>query len=456
MRNENEAADMMARSEQVQQDWSQVPLPERIAVCQRFIDVWTSKGSADKAFVEQTAVDISSQMGKPLNYARGEVGGMLERANAMVSMAPEALASKDLPKEGFLRRIVKEPVGVVLTIAPWNYPLLTAVNSILPAILSGNSVMIKHSERTPLTGDALAKAFSMAGAPADLVQSLHCSHDVTRSVIQHPATGFVSFTGSVTGGRAVFQAAAAGCETSQRFIDTTVELGGKDALYCAEDADVESAVAGAVDGSMFNAGQSCCGIERAYVHESVYDEFIERATNLVTRQGEYVLGDPMQEGTNMGPMAQPGAIATLTSHVEQASARGATVLCGGNSTHDEAGNGRFFEPTLIANCNHDMDVVREESFGPLLAIMKVSGDDEAIAKINDSQYGLTSALFTSNVDRASSMAPKLKTGTVFMNRCDYLDPELPWSGHGNTGKGVSLSMHGFQSFSRLKGFHFKL
>ena len=335
------------------------------------------------------------------------------------------------------------------------HPLFNS-NSILPAILSGNSVVIKHSERTPLCGDALVQAFDLAGAPKGLVQALHCDHKVTRSVIQHPSTGFVSFTGSVTGGRAVFQAAAAGCETSQRFIDTTVELGGKDALYVAEDADLENAVGSAIDGSMFNCGQSCCGIERVYVHESLYDEFLKQAVSLITKKDEYVLGDPMKESTNMGPMAQPNSITTLTAQVEQAVSLGATVLCGGNAITDANGKGRFFEPTLLSHCNHEMDVVKEESFGPILAIMKVANDEEAIEKINDSQYGLTSALFTSSIERASTMAPKINTGTVFMNRCDYLDPELPWSGHGNTGKGVSLSSHGFDAFSRLKGFHFKL
>ena len=402
-----EACAAVDAAAEAQRAWAARPLAERAAVCAQFCDVW-EQGAAGKhadhaAFVDAACRDISSSMGKPLAHARGEVGGMLERARAMIDLAPVALASRDLPKAQFARRIVREPVGIVVVIAPWNYPLLTAVNAVMPALLAGNGVVIKHSERTPNCGRHFVDALHRAGCPDGLVQAVQCEHDVTAAaLIQHPRTG------SVGGGRAVFQTAAAGGE-SGRFVDTTLELGGKDALYCAADADIQAAAAGAVDGAMFNAGQSCCGIERAYVHEDVYDAFLAAAHAALTG-GDYVLGDPADPSTTMGPMAQPGAPSFLEGQVADAVAKGATLLCGGSATTDAAGLGRFFQPTLLADCDHSMSAMVDESFGPLLAVQKVSGDDEAVRCINDSQFGLTAALFTRSQARATALAPQIETG----------------------------------------------
>lgn len=368
---------------------------------------------------DQIAADITAQMGKPLSQAKGEVDGALARIKALIKIAPAALADETLEeKNGFFRKITKEPVGVVLVIAPWNYPLLTAVSAVIPAVLAGNSVILKHSERTPLVGDAFQNAFNNAGAN-NLVTSIHCAHDVTAQLINNPSIGFVSFTGSVRGGRQVYQAVA-----QNRFIDVTLELGGKDAGYVAPDADPAAAADCLIDGAFYNAGQSCCGIERVYVHRSLYKDFLEKSLELVKT---YQIGDPMAASTNLGPMAQPNSVAFLHDQINDAVSQGGRLLIGGKPTHDSTGQGRFFAPTLVADCNHNMKLMTEESFGPVLGIMPVDSDEEAIKLINDSKYGLTSCIYTASTDRAAKLAPLIETGTVFKNRCDFLDPELPWT-----------------------------
>lgn len=436
------ALELVDRSSAAQREWARTSIESRIELLERFIVAM--KGSSDAI-----AADISGQMGKTLASARGEISGMTERCEAMMALAPDVLKSEVLPdKPGFRRLITKEPVGVVLTIAPWNYPILTTINSVAPAILSGNSVIIKHSARTPLCADHFVDAFLEAGAPEGLVTALHTGHDEVAQVIRHPSIGFVSFTGSVPGGGAVYRAVA-----SERFIDATLELGGKDPGYVAEDANLDAAVDTLIDGAFFNNGQSCCGIERVYVHESKYDAFLEQAQTVLAG---YRLGNPADASTTHGPLAQANACSFLQSQTDDAKARGARLLMGGSATVDAAGKGRFFQPTLLAECDHTMDIMTEESFGPVLGVAPVRSDEEAIALMNDSEYGLTASIFTGSEERAAEMAPRIETGTLFMNRCDYLDPLLPWTGVKNTGKGVSLSAHGFQGFNKLKGYHFKL
>jgi len=437
-----EATALVDRSSAAQKEWARTSLEERIALCNRFMEEFEK----DR---DQIARDITGQMGKPLGYANGEITGMYERVQAMIDLAPEALADEMLPeKDNFVRRIMKEPVGVVLCIAPWNYPLLTSVNCLIPAILAGNSVVIKHSPRTPLCAEAFVRAFIAAGAPADLVTSLNCANETVSSVIDHPATGFVSFTGSVGGGHAIYQSVA-----DKRFIDATLELGGKDPAYIAADADMSAAIGGVIDGGFFNAGQSCCGIERVYVHKSKYDEFLAGATDIVKG---YKLGDPMDSATTLGPLAQPNNPSFIKSQVDDAVSKGARVLAGGSPCTDAAGNGRFFEPTLVADCDHSMGIMKEESFGPVLGVMAVDSDEQAIELMNDSDYGLSAVIYTSDQVRAERFAREVSTGTFFMNRCDYLDPLLPWTGVRNTGKGQSLSVHGFRGVTQLKSVHLKL
>ncbi len=425
------------RAHRVIAAWS---LDERLALCERWIAAFEAK-------TESIAAEITQQMGKPLAHSRGEVRGTISRARAMMALAPKRLADEVLPPlDGFYRKIAHEPVGVVLDIAAWNYPLLIAVNVVIPAVLAGDAVLLKHSERSPLCGDAFADAFQAAGAPEHLVQSVHCTHETTAQLVAHPGVDYVCFTGSVRGGRAV-QGAAAGL-----FKPVGLELGGKDAAYICADADLENAVANMVEGATFNAGQSCCAIERVYVDASLYDRFVDASLAHMER---LVQGDPMTDGVDLGPMAQSAAIAFLESHVADARTHGARVLTGG-SAYSIDSKGRYFQPTLIADATHSMRVMVEETFGPVLAVSSVASEQEALTRMNDSRYGLTASIWTKDLARAERLAPQLQTGTVFMNRCDYLDPYLPWVGVKDSGRGVSLSHHGFTPLTRLKSYHFRL
>ena len=335
----------------------------------------------------------------------------------------------------------------MLDISAWNYPLLITVNVVVPAVLAGNAVIIKHANRTALCGDAFARAFAAAGAPADLVTAIDASHEVVAKLIARPEVGYVSFTGSVRGGHEVYR------EGAKRFIDVGLELGGKDPAYVAPDADMDHAIANIVDGAFYNAGQSCCGIERIYVHASVYDRFVEGALAEVRK---YRLGDPLTATTTMGPMAQPDAPAKLAAQIAEAHAKGGRVLCGGKPVRDIDGHGRFFDPALVVEANHTMrGLMVEESFGPIVGVQKVKDDDEAVRLMNDSPYGLTAAIWTRDQERAFRVGAQIETGTFFMNRCDYLDPLLPWTGVKDTGKGMSLSKYGFLSLTRRKSFHLR-
>jgi len=437
----SEARKIVEEAYGAQRAWRNTDLQTRLDLVSRFSVEFDKIG-------DKVADEITAQMGKPLQQSKNEINGFRERTNALLAMAPEVLAPEVLPeKSGLWRRIVKEPVGVVLVIAPWNYPLLTAVNSLVPSILAGNSVILKHSPLTPLVAEALVQAFSAAGAPKGLVSVLHAPNEVVAEVIEHERLGFVAFTGSVEGGRQVHKHLV-----EHRFIDSALELGGKDPAYIAADANLEYAVASVVDGAFYNAGQSCCSIERAYVHSSLYNEFVEKALTLVR---EYVIGDPMSGATTLGPVALSKNLNLLERQVQDAKDKGASVLHGGSRTKDASGNGQFF-CSLISNANHDMEIMREESFGPVLPIMSVKSDEEALRLMNDSRYGLTAAVYTKDLERAQRIGAEIEAGTVFMNRCDYLDPELPWTGVKDSGKGVSLSRHGWRGVVRLKGYNFKI
>ncbi|QSQ18838.1 aldehyde dehydrogenase family protein [Pyxidicoccus parkwayensis] len=393
------------------------------------------------------ARDITRQMGKPLSQARGEVGGMAGRLRHMASIAPESLADIVLPpKDGFERRIAKEPLGVVLDLPAWNYPLLTAVNAVAPAVLAGNAVVVKHSPRTPLCGEHFARAFVEAGAPEGTVQAIFLDYAATEKLVGDARVDHVLFTGSVLGGHKM-QAAA-----KDRFLHIGLELGGNDPAYVAPDCDFDKTVENIVDGAMYNAGQSCCAVERVYVHQSLYQRFVDAVEPLVRA---YVMGDPESDKTTLGPIAQPWHPAELETFVEDATRRGAKLICGGRTTQVN-GRGRFFEPTLLKDVSAEAKVMREESFGPLLPISPVSSDEEALARMNASSLGLTASVWTSDRDRADRLARQLEAGTVYMNRCDSLDPALPWSGVKSSGRGVTLSALGFDSLTRPKALHYRL
>ncbi|HEY2512096.1 MAG TPA: aldehyde dehydrogenase family protein [Polyangiaceae bacterium] len=413
---------------------------ERIAICERAV------ASMEKN-VDSIAADITRMMGKPLGQAKGEVAGMAGRARHMMSIAETSLADIALPpKENFERRIVKEPLGVVLDLPAWNYPLLTAVNAILPAVLAGNAVVVKHSPRSPLCGEHFARAFAEAGGPKDLVQALHCDHPTSERTVADPRVDHVLFTGSVYGGHRIQQAAAG------RFLHVGLELGGNDPAYVAEDADLEKSVENIVDGACYNAGQSCCAVERVYVHRSLYKRFLELAEPLVRA---YVMGDPMDPKTTLGPVAQPHHVPELEGFVEDALGAGARLIAGGKRA-SVGGKGRFFEATLLAEMTPSMKLMQKESFGPLVPVCAVDSDEDALSLMNDSSLGLTASLWTRDRDRAARLASKLEYGTVLMNRCDALDPALPWTGVKDSGRGVTLSALGFDALTRPKAIHFRL
>jgi len=389
---------------------------------------------------------VSEMMGKPLAQAAGELRTMASRARTMLELAERGLAPIDAGgDDGIARRIVKVPLGVVLDLPAWNYPLLTAVNVVMPAVLAGNAVIVKHSPRSPLCGPMFADAFRAAGADSRIVQSLDCTHELTERMVADPRVDHVVFTGSVHGGTRVSQAAAG------RFLAIGYELGGNDPAYVAADADLARSVDGLVDGAMYNAGQSCCAVERAYVHASHYEPFVAGAKRLAEA---YVLGDPLAEGTTLGPIAQPQHAAELEALVKDAVRRGARLVTGGKPT-SVAGQGRFFEPTVLADVPADAELMRVEQFGPILAVARVASDDEALERMNDSVFGLTASVWTSDRARAERFAEALRFGTVFMNRCDFGDPRLPWSGVGQSGRGHSMSILGFDSLTRTRSLHFR-
>ncbi len=420
--------------------WRRVPVTERAALVERFC----AEMLAER---EEIGEELTRQMGRPIRYAPLEVDRLVERARYMAGIAEEALADlRPAPKEGFTRFIRREPVGVVFVIAPWNYPYLTAVNSVVPAILAGNAVLLKHSAQTPLCAERFGEAFRKAGLPDDLFHVLHLSHADTERVIRSPLVDFVAFTGSVEGGHSVQRAA------SERFVGTGLELGGKDPAYVRSDADLAHAVENLVDGAFFNSGQSCCGIERVYVHEALYDPFVE-AFAALTRA--YRLGNPLDPDTTLGPMVRTGAAQFVREQVAEAVCRGAKLLVDPATFDGNRPDSPYLGPAVLLDVDHSMRVMTEESFGPVIGIQRVGSDEEAIRWMNDSVYGLTAAIWTQDEAAALSIGDRIETGTFFMNRCDYLDPALAWTGVKDTGRGCTLSRLGFEQLTRPKSFHLR-
>ncbi len=428
------------RARDAQRRWRRVPLEERKAICSRMVDAFVARR-------DRIAEEICWQMGRPIRFAGGEVDGLEERARTMIRLADEGLAPVRPPeKAGFRRWIQREPVGTVFVIAPWNYPYLTAINAVMPAILAGNAVVLKHSAQTPLCAERLQQAFDEGGLPEGVFQYLHLTHADTEGVIRDPRVNHVAFTGSVPGGEMVERVAAG------RFIGVGLELGGKDPAYIRPDADLEQAVETALDGAFFNSGQSCCGIERIYVHEAVYDAFLERAVPWVRA---LKLGRPDDPDTTLGPLVRASAADFVRGQIEEAVAQGAVAHIDPADYPLDRPGSPYLAPQLLTNVDHGMRVMTEESFGPVVGVQKVASDEEAIGLMNDSVYGLTAALFTSDYDQGIELGQRLEAGTFFINRCDYLDPELAWTGVKESGRGCTLSVLGFESFTRPKSFHIK-
>jgi acyl-CoA reductase-like NAD-dependent aldehyde dehydrogenase len=424
-----------------QRRWRSVSVADRVAITRRAVEIFSSQES-------DLALELSWMMGRPIRFAAGEIKGFVERATYMADIAEACLADLQLPaKTGFTRFIRREPLGVSLVIAPWNFPYLTAVNAVVPALLAGNAVLLKHSAQTPLCSERMVAAFAEAGLPEGVFQFLHMDHVDTEILIQSPGLAHVAFTGSVGGGQKMEQAMAG------RFMHSGLELGGKDPAYVRADADIGQAVETAMDGAFFNSGQSCCGIERIYVHEEVYDAFLEQAVRLVNG---YRLGRSDDPETTLGPVVRPESAAFIRSQIADAINQGATAhIDEEDFPMDEAGSA-YLAPQILTDVNHGMRVMTEESFGPVVSIQRVRSDEEAIALMNDSDYGLTAAIFSQDVDAALMLADQLNTGTVFLNRCDYLDPALAWTGVKNSGRGCTLSSVGFEHLTRPKSFHFKI
>ncbi|MFG6081009.1 aldehyde dehydrogenase family protein [Paracoccus litorisediminis] len=433
-----EARVAVARARTAQPAWAALPLAERIAKVQAGI-------AALNAMKDDIVLELAGQMGRPTRYG-GEFGGVNERSAYMASIAETALApmvAED--SDRFRREIRREPVGVVFVIAPWNYPFLTAVNTIVPALIAGNAVVLKHASQTLLAGDRLAQALHQGGVPEDVFQNVVLDHQTTEELIAERSFGFVNFTGSVKGGQAIERAA------SGTFTATGLELGGKDPGYVRADADLDAAVDSLMDGAMFNSGQCCCGIERIYVHESLYGAFVEKAVAWVKAQK---LGNPYDAETTMGPMAHRRFAELVRGQIAEAVAQGAKSMIDPADFPADDG-GAYLAPQILVDVTHDMRVMREESFGPVVGIMPVSGDDQAVALMNDCDYGLTASIWTSDAEAASEIGARLETGTVFMNRCDYLDPALCWTGCKDTGRGAALSNLGYLAVTRPKSYHLK-
>jgi acyl-CoA reductase-like NAD-dependent aldehyde dehydrogenase len=433
----SEADATVTRAKIAQRKWNMRPIEERIELVKAGV-------AAIGAMNEEIVPEIAWQMGRPIRYG-GEFGGFNERASYMADIAIDALAPIEIENSNNFRRVIKRvPHGLVLVVAPWNYPFMTAINTVAPALIAGNAVMLKHASQTPLVGERLANAFHSVGIPRDIFQNVFLDHDTTSALISDRAFDFINFTGSVSGGVAMEKAAAG------TFTGIGLELGGKDPGYVMEDANLDAAVETLIDGAMFNSGQCCCGIERIYVIESLFEDFIKKAVAVVN---QYKLGNPLDPETTIGPMAHIRFANEVRAQTQEAIKDGAKAHI--DPCLFPMNGGAYLMPQILTNVTHDMRIMREESFGPVVGVMSVKNDEEAIKLMNDSNFGLTASLWTEDINRAEAIADRIDTGTAFMNRADYLDPGLCWTGCKDTGRGGGLSMIGYHNLTRPKSYHLK-
>lgn len=432
---------VLSNATKAQVGWSKTSIEERAGVCQKVISYFIEQA-------DEIGKELTWQMGRPIKFTPFEItNGFKERADYMIAIAANQLKDIQTPNiDGFTRYIKREPVGTVLVLAPWNYPYLTSVNAIIPAIMAGNSVILKHATQTALCAERYSVAFEFAGCPKGVFQHLHITHEQVAQTIKNNRINYVAFTGSVAGGEAIQKA------ISSRFIQAGLELGGKDSAYVRADANLSNAVENLVDGAFFNSGQSCCGVERIYVHENHYAAFVEEFVAL-TKQ--YQLGNPMDMSTTLGPMVRASAAEFVRKQVASAVQSGANALIDSNHFKANKIGSPYMSPQVLIDVNHQMDIMREESFGPVVGIMSVKSDEEAIQYMNDSIYGLTASVWTSNIETAQQIGHQIETGTFYMNRCDYLDPALAWTGVKNSGRGCTLSSLGYEALTRPKSYHLK-
>jgi acyl-CoA reductase-like NAD-dependent aldehyde dehydrogenase len=418
--------------------WQQVTIAERAKFLSHFVDALIARN-------DEIVPELAWQMGRPVRYG-GEKRGVEERSRYMIGIAEESLRPLEkTDKPGFRRRITREPLGTVLVIAPWNYPFLTAINSIVPALMAGNAVILKHAPQTLLAGERIEEAMRATGLPDGLFQNLVMTHEDTDKLIGSGVIDHISFTGSVRGGREVERAAAG------TFASLALELGGKDPAYVRADANVAFAAENLVDGAFFNSGQSCCAVERIYVHKSVYDLFVEQ---FISQAKGWTLGNPLDPATVVGPMAEARFADTVRAHKNEALRKGATAHLNWRDARDHEGS-PYVAPEVLTGVNHQMAVMREETFGPIVGIMKVTDDEEALTLMNDSPYGLTASIWTADLDAAEKLGARVEAGTIFANRCDYLDPGLVWTGVKDSGRGAALSEIGYMSLTQPKSYHLR-
>ncbi|KAL8824518.1 MAG: hypothetical protein Q9191_004999 [Dirinaria sp. TL-2023a] len=395
------------------------------------------------------ARELTEQMGRPISYAGKEISTAVARGEYLLKISGDVLQDTEgEPEKSFKRYIRKLPLGPVLILFAWNYPYLILVNSLIPALLAGNSVILKPSPQTPTIAEQVQNIFLEAGLPENVIQYFHCgSLARLEGIVRSPQIRLICFTGSVAGGVQVQRAAA------DRVVPVGLELGGKDPAYVRSDVDVKWAAEEVVDGAVFNSGQSCCSIERVYVADTIHDEFVASVQEVLKG---YKLGNPFDPTTTVGPVVSQKALNTIHGHIEDALAKGAVDETPENESFANLPpEGNYVKPTLLVNVSHEMDVMNEETFGPVIPVMKVGSDEEAIRLMNDSEFGLTASIWTKDTAKGEELADQVEAGTVFVNRCDYPSPDLAWTGWKNSGKGVTLSKFGFEQFVHLKSFHVK-
>ena len=437
---QTEIDDVIENSKKSFQSWKSTSIDDRIKIINKFIDNLI-------ALKPEISKEICWQIGRPISQCGNELRGFEERSRHMVEIAKESL--RDIPatkNDEFDNYIYKSPLGVIFVMAPWNYPIITATNTIVPALLAGNTIVIKHSSQTPRCAELISQAFDNTGLPEGVFQFVHTDHQACEKIIADPRIAHVVFTGSVRGGQEVKK------YIGTRFINVGLELGGKDPAYVRSDADINHAIENLVDGAMFNSGQSCCGIERIYVDQSIYKDFID-GFKTITEQ--YKLGDPSQEDTNLGPVVRLSAANFIRSQISEAEKQGAKRLIDESKFSIAKDDNCYIAPQVMIDVDHSMRFMMEETFGPAVGIMPVKDHHEAKQLMNDSPYGLTASIWTKDLDFAKEFGRDIETGTFFMNRCDYLDPALAWTGVKDTGVGCSLSVLAFDQFTRPQSFHMR-
>ena len=432
----------IARARAAQTAWKRVPVAERAAYCLRMA-AWCVERA------DLLGAELARQMGRPVAQAPGEIRrGFDERVRHMAAIAEDTLAElAPEPKAGFRRFIRREPLGVVLAIAPWNYPWLTSVNAVVPALIAGNTVILKMAQQTPLVAERYAEAFAAAGLPEGVFQFLHIDHEQTAALLADERIAHAVFTGSVEGGHAVQRAASA------RFIGLGLELGGKDPAYVRADAPLEATIDELVDGAFFNAGQSCCAVERIYVQRSRFDAFVE---GFVERTRRLALGHPLDAATTLGPLVRTAAADRVREQIAEAVHKGARTLVDEGEFPASRPGTPYLAPQVLIDVHHRMRLMCEETFCPAVGILPVDGDEQAIELMNDSRYGLTASIWTADAQAALAVGERVEAGTWYMNRCDYLDPALAWTGVKDSGRGCTLSSLGLEAFTRPKSFHLRL